>query len=668
MTDIIKKNVKFSNVANALHAKNALHIVAEAFDVYDFDFEWTDEAGVEHVGAYQSEINKMRSGGGGSNYSAGRGITFTPTIEGGKQINVAVDGTTISFAPDGSLCASLPLRTDSPLRLTPNPDGTSTLDLITDAMSGLLIESTGLMVNVDDETIKIDPAGRLKAVVNPEAIAPLKLAPDGKIYLDFKGALVTDVADGKLMLKLGDAFIQSPSSGLTLNIPEAGGLAQDATGIHVKAGEGIRITNNGVNVALKAQSGLALNADGLSVNPSASVGINDSNQIYVKVKETAGLSIEGGVGVKVDGQTIKINADGELIGASSVGAGKGTEIDADQKLNVLVDGNTIKIGSDNKLQAVASAPAIDAEEGIKMEGAGTTEDPYILKLNKEDESGLEINADKVKVNTDEYYGTGIFKNKVINKGVIQFGGSNSVPPVTRPSSAHYVFCRQYDTTRQDYREDFLDITSHGIYHNTEGTTIGVPTSENVMNTLIFETANPTMNFTLSETLIPAGQPTDIKIAHSISAKYGLDTTATYSGDEGVALVTLHNNESKTFRGEYTLHLGSQTKTIDKSASVRALYPVQYGFSAVTPTSLAGFHDMLTATGVGKVFNDRCENDGCKFYILYAEGVQRPNRYSMGGAPAHLEIDTVTIDGVTYTAHIVGGVYSASASVNFEGQL
>ena len=157
--------------------------------------------------------------------------------------------------------------------------------------SGLVIDSDGVAVNPDNKTIQLS-SGQVAA----------KLAEDGGIN--------GKSSDG-MSVNVDDATIKLASGAIAAKLETNGGITSSANGMYVKVNtSSMELDANGVGVKIHSEGGLKTGEFGVQVKLHTNEDSKDAD---------SGLETnEQGLKVNVDGKTITINDDNQLVGSDGL--------------------------------------------------------------------------------------------------------------------------------------------------------------------------------------------------------------------------------------------------------------------------------------------------------------------------------------------------------------
>ena len=273
-------------------------------------------------------------------------------IDSENRIAVKVDGETIGFDSEGRLTGTKKIEAINPVYITSEGDSEGEQKIKLLYADALDVNSEGqLFTKVDNLTIKLNSEGELatalEAGIANEIItsegAPVinVLFDDVTIHLnsenelelhpDEERAFSVD-SEGKLFVKVDGLTIQYNSEGELVSFPEP---LHDGVATHVVYGTS-EWDSEAINVLFNSEAGLMVNSE---------------NELEVKV----------------DGDTVRFNSEGELE-AKTILEGEANHIydsEGNLKIDVLYDDVTIHLNSENELEL-----HLDSERGINVDSEG----------------------------------------------------------------------------------------------------------------------------------------------------------------------------------------------------------------------------------------------------------------------------------------------------------
>ena len=316
-----------------------------------------------------------------------------------KKIYVAVDGETIGYDSEGRLCGTKKLEAILPVVITSEGDSEGEQKIKLLYADALGVNSEGqLFTKVDGLTIKINSEGELATaleageaneIIISEGVPVLNVLYDDvtihlnsenqlELHLDDMKALEVD-SEGKLFVKADGLTIQYNSAGELVAFPEP---LFDGIATHVVYGTS-EWDSESIDVLFNEDKGLQVNSenelevkvddltikfnsagelvafpeplfDGVATHVVYGTSEWDSESINVLFNEDKGLQVnsENELEVKVDGDTVRFNSEGQLE-AKTILEGEANHIydsEGNLKIDVLYDDVTIHLNSENKLE------------------------------------------------------------------------------------------------------------------------------------------------------------------------------------------------------------------------------------------------------------------------------------------------------------------------------
>ena len=248
-----------------------------------------------------------------------------------------------------------------------------------------------IAVKVDGLTIGFDSEGRLCGTKKLEAIMPIRITSEGdsegeqKIKLEFVDPITVN-SEGRLAIKVDNLTIKLNSEGELASALEAG------EAIEIVTSEGKPVVN--------------------VLYDNKHIFLNSENQLELHLNEMKALEVdsEDMLAVKVDGDTVRFNSEGELE-AKTILEGEANHIyesEGNLIIDVLYDDVTIHLNSENQLELhpdELKAFAVDSEGKLFVKA----DEVHIfyssegkLELHLNEEKALEVDSEgKLAVKVDD---------------------------------------------------------------------------------------------------------------------------------------------------------------------------------------------------------------------------------------------------------------------------
>lgn len=324
-----------------------------------------------------------------------------------KYVNVKYDSETILLNSENELFVPLDYET-----IVINSEGKVALPIdrktiFVDSEDGLL-KAAGLIVS-EGNAIRIE-----NSEIDGVALATIHVRYDSEtIVLSSEGNLTVPI-DRRTIIVNSEGKVAIPIDEKTIFVDSETGLLK-AAGLTVSEGEAIRIETSEVDGV--EQATIHVRYDDLTIH------LSSENELELHPDEDRAFAVdsEGKLFVKIDGLTIRYNSEGQLVSfpeplhdgvATHVVYGtsewdseainvlfdseRGLDVDSENQLYVKVDGDTVRFNSEGELEAkiILEGEAnhiYDSEGNLKID---VLYDDITIHLNSENELELHLDTDK----------------------------------------------------------------------------------------------------------------------------------------------------------------------------------------------------------------------------------------------------------------------------------